>query len=403
MKKQILFLITIALFLSCSKDDDSNTPPKEEDKFKSAILTAIRVNTPNGRLYYIKTTKDIPKVLSAKSMLEVGDESSTVVSYGKHPYVWNGTSSVLTKYNVDKNFNITKGDQLGLSSIGISGFSGAPAFVSDTKAYFFALNFGKIVEFDPTAMEITETINVEKLDDVSGIQKQTYNSFVTKTGKIMLPIKVDYKNNFDKLQKYGQVAVFDTSNNTLTYQKDYRMSMGFNNFAKDGSSGNLFYRSARTTAQAIDYSESKDHPTQGGMLKMTENGEFDLDFFIDFKKILNAHAIASVVYVYGNKALIQYIEKGWEIPKEPKEWYKYPKSYALVNMATKKPEPLSAIAGLTKYGVIYPVGNLNGSEYYGNFHAEDGKFRFLKQTGEANFDETIISENGMCMYIGELK
>ena len=37
------------------------------------------------------------------------------------------------------------------------------AFVSETEAYFFALNDGKIIKFNPATMSITETIAVTPL------------------------------------------------------------------------------------------------------------------------------------------------------------------------------------------------------------------------------------------------
>ncbi|MFH6988020.1 hypothetical protein ACHRVW_09770 [Flavobacterium collinsii] len=392
----LAIMCSVFALTSCSSDD---TKTDEGQGKNPAVIASVRVNTPGGRVFYLGAYDKFPSTLDYKTMTEIGS-GATVYSFGEHPYVWNGTASTLTKYNVSTEMKISKADALSLAGTGVSGTFGPPAFVSETEAYFFALNDGKIIKFNPEAMTITETIAVTPLplSNDAGIKTSTYMSYVTSAKKIILPVAAT-PTDFNKFPQYAQIAVFDIASKAVSYVKDSRMSMGYDTFAK-GNDGTLYYRPSRATSLSLDYSTVKDAPPAGGLLKVNPNGTFDPNFFVDLKVALKAHSVNVVAYVHGDKALAQYLDNTFTPPAKPADWYNAPTKFALVDLKTLKVEPFTSFE---KYGTVYTVGTINDVEYYGNITAPDGKFSLLKQKGAAEFEVVSEAIGGSVIFVGKLR
>jgi hypothetical protein len=406
MKTNRFFIKHAALVIMCSvlaltscSSDDSKTDEGQGQGDNPAVIASVRVNTPGGRVFYLGAYDKFPSTLDYKTMTEIGP-GATIYSYGEHPYVWNGTASTLTKYNVSNDMKISAADALSLANTGVSGTFGPPAFVSETEAYFFALNDGKIIKFNPTSMTITETIAVTPLplSNDPAVKTSTYMSYVTSAKKIILPVAAT-PTDFNKFPQYAQIAVFDIASKAVTYVKDSRMSMGYDTFAK-GNDGTLYYRPSRATSLSLDYSTVTDAPPAGGLLKVNPDGTFDPNFFVDLKAPLNAHSVNVVAYVHGDKALAQYLDNTFTPPAKPADWYSAPTKFALVDLKTLKVEPFTSFE---KYGTVYTVGTIDGVEYYGNITAPDGKFSLLKQKGAADFEAVSEAIGGSLIFVGKLR
>ena len=399
MKYTVLSLIcSVFVFTSCSSDD-SKTGVEQGDN--PAVIAAVRVKNPSGEtIFYLGAYDKFPSALDYKTMTEVGS-GATIYSYGEHPYVWNGAASTLTKYNVSNEMTISSADALSLAGTGVSGTFGPPAFVSETEAYFFALNDGKVIKFNPTTMSIIETITVTPLplSNDAAVKTSTYMSYVTSAKKIILPVAAT-PTDFNKFPQYAQIAVFDLTGKTVSYVNDSRMSMGYDTFAK-GNDGSLYYRPSRATALSLDYSTVTGNPTPGGLLKVNANGTFDTNFFVDLKAVLKAHSVNVVTYVHGDKALAQYHDNTFTPPAKPADWYKVPTKYALVDLKTGEIVPFTSFE---QYGTVYTVGTIDGVEYYGNIPTDNNnfKYRLLKQKGAAEF-EAISEAGGSLIFVGKLR
>jgi len=405
MKTNRFFIKNAALALICSLfaltscSSDDNKTDDEGQGNNPAVIASVRVNTPSGRVFYLGAYDKFPSTLDYKTMTEIGP-GATIYSYGEHPYVWNGTASTLTRYNVSNEMKISASDALSLAGTGVSGTFGPPAFVSETEAYFFALNDGKIIKFNPTTMSITETITVTPLplSNDAAVKTSTYMSYVTSAKKIILPVAAT-PTDYNKFPQYAQIAVFDIASKVVTYVKDTRMSMGYDTFAK-GDDGTLYYRPSRATSLSLDYSTVTGAPPAGALLKVNPDGTFDPNFFVDLKTPLNAHSVNVVAYVNGGKALAQYLDNTFTPPAKPADWYNAPTKFALVDLKTLKVEPFTSFE---KYGTVYTVGTIDGVEYYGNITAPDGKFSLLKQKGAADFEAVSEALGGSLIFVGRLR
>lgn len=399
MKYAVLaILCSVFAFTSCSSDDSKTGGEQGDDP---AVVAAVRVRNPSGGyVFYLGAYDKFPSSLDYKTMTEIGP-GATIYSYGEHPYVWNGAASTLTKYNVSNEMTISSADALSLAGTGVSGTFGPPAFVSETEAYFFALNDGKVIKFNPTTMSITETIAVTPLplSNDAAVKTSTYMSYVTSAGKIILPVAAT-PTDYNKFPQYAQIAVFDLAAKTVSYVNDSRMSMGYDTFAK-GNDGSLYYRPSRATALSLDYSTVTGNPTTSGLLKVNPNGTFDANFFVDLKAALNAHSVNVVAYVYGDKALAQYLDNTFTPPAKPADWYNAPTKFALVDLKTLKVEPFTSFQ---QYGTVYTVGTIDGVEYYGNHTPpEGGKFHLLKQNGAADFEAVSEAVGSSLIFVGRLR
>ncbi|WDF61729.1 hypothetical protein PQ462_10140 [Flavobacterium sp. KACC 22758] len=399
--KNAALAIMCSLFALTSCSSDDNKTDDEGQGNNPAVIAAVRVNTPSGRVFYLGAYDKFPSTLDYKTMTEIGP-GATIYSYGEHPYVWNGTASTLTRYNVSNDMKISASDALSLAGTGVSGTFGPPAFVSETEAYFFALNDGKIIKFNPTSMTITETIAVTPLplSNDAAVKTSTYSSYVTSAKKIILPVGAT-PTDYNKFPQYAQIAVFDIASKVVTYVKDTRMSMGYFTFAK-GNDGTLYYRSSRETALSLDYSTVTGNPPTGGLLKVNPDGTFDPNFFVDLRAAINAHSVNVVPYVNGDKALAQYLDNTFTPPAKPAEWYNATTKYALVDLKTLKVEPFTSFE---QYGTVYSVGTIDGVEYYGNIPTDSNnfKYRLLKQKGAAEFEAISEALGGSLIFVGKLR
>lgn len=391
----LLLWLFVSLFVACRNSSNSHG-----NKDHGLILIGTRVKTPQGRMFYLGAYQDMPTQVDPKEMVLLGRENA-IYSYGKHPYVWDGTSGILRKYVVDNAMKVKAVDSMQFKNMIKAESFGSLAFISNEEAYAFFLAEGKVIQFNPSTMRMTESLTVPSLPmgKTAEVNTNTYYSFITDDHTILLPIGIN-PNNFDKFPTVAQVAVFNSRERSIRYSSDSRMSLGYNNFAVDILNGDLYYRPSKYIARAQDYAPVSDSPPTGGMLKVKEDGNFDSNFFVDLQKVLDAHRIVSVIYIKGKDVLVQYIEKGWQIPRDPGEWFDCPTKLAVVDLhqMTYKNTPL-----LDHYGTIYPVGELDGKQYFANFGAKDGTYHFFEQDDGQIFKAKTEALGGSGIYIARIR
>ncbi|TDQ76319.1 DUF4374 domain-containing protein [Sphingobacterium yanglingense] len=365
-----------------------------------AILIGTRVNTPKGRMYYMGAYAGVPIQADPKDMYLLGNNVA-MYSYGRSPYVWDGARGQLTKYEVDVRYKIQATDSIAFAGIASSASFGAVAFVSDEEAYVFFLADGKVVAFNPSTMEIGEEIEVERLplgEDIE-VSTNTYYAFLGSDGRILLPIGAN-PGAIGKFVDQAQVAVFNTKTKKVGYSNDSRMTIGYNNLAKDFANGDLYYRPSKYVARIQDYRPEQKDAVSGGLLRVRKDGTFDPDFFVDLQKVLNARRIISVIAIQGKDVLVQYIDKDWKMPENPGQWFSCSTRLAMVDVEALT---FKLVSSLDRYGTIYPVGEVDGRPYYANFGTEDGKYHFLVQDNTTILNTKIEAIGGSGIYIARLK
>ena len=377
MRKQVLhsaaflFSVIFAMYLvGCSDDDDNDgtpTPPDEPSEVESAVLYGYRTRGPEGPVYYFSVSEDIPDEPDLANDIEIGAGwSNRVYGFDGSVYTWSGDASTLTKWNVDRtDLSISQGAVMSMAGVGISGNLGEPSFLSETQAYFFALPEGKVVEFNPTSMEIVEVIDVAPLvyegvpfTPSGGFFYDVWAKYVS-NGAIIMPVSAEDDFQSWTVPNKATVAIFDPASKTVTYNDDTRLATSFSAFPLD-ESGNWYQTTSFLSAFAANYGghDTSSWGALNGLLKVNDDGSYDPDFFIDLSEVLNSRSISNVAFISDGKAVVSYKEPGWEFPED---WQDAGTSggdaAAQVDLTTLEVTPFTALNEFARFG---GMGTIDG-------------------------------------------
>ena len=398
----IVMLLVLSMLSACSDDNSTSAIEENEIEAETAFFIGASSQTPSGRVFFLGAFEQMPSTIDLSEMVELGSGVS-MTAFGEHTYVWNSNASTLTKYGVESDLSINVAGVMSFASTGISGSFRDPAYISETEAYFFAVTQGKIVEFSPTDMTITEVIDVEPTQyDPDPNGSYSPNTVYVSNDKAILPLE-HAPDDLDQIAPFASVAVFDPSDNSFTIHKDTRMSSGYDIFApslkSDGSlnENEYFYRPANSVPFAEAYGNSTDHPTTAGLLRVRADGTFDENSFLDLREILPAKYVRQVTYVFDNKAVVTYHDDTFTAPEDPGDFWGAPQSTALVDLENETWEPFSA---LEKYGgFLFPIGQDKNGTFYFKAWAFDGSGEsyVMSLNSPTSFNEVttaVLGENG---------
>jgi len=361
----MVLLISVALSACSDNSTSSNSDEETLNEIETAFFVTIRELTPNGSVYYLGAYEDVPSTVNISEMVELGTAFGTH-AFGEHFYYFSTAASTLTKYGIGDDLSITVEGIMSVASTGVSSAFTEPAFISETEAYFFALTEGKILEFNPTEMTITEIIDVQPTAYNNGWYGG-WTPYVS-NGKIILPLEHS-PGDLDDFAPFAEVAVFDPSTNSFSINRDTRMSSGRSDFPISlNSSGNIipndfYYQPTNGVPHAETYGNSTGHPTTGGMLKVNSDGSFDPNDFVDLKDVLNANSVRTVSYIFDGKAVVSYHDSTFTPPADPSEWWAAEKDVAVVDLANGTYEPFPELENLG--GNAFFIGtDKNGTAYF---------------------------------------
>jgi len=363
-----LLLIAIAMITitSCNKDDDDINP--DPVNAESAIFLGFRASTPGGNVQYMNVYSDFPSELKISDAVELGTNQS-IYSFGEHPYIWDGNASTLTKWNVRKtDLSLSVSGIMSLASTGLNTFYGEPVFISETQAYFTNLPEGKIVEFNPEEMTVTQIHDVTPLS-FSGIDGDTWytewNAKIVRDGKIIIPIGYFAGSDFSTPDG-ATVAVFDISSNTITYNKDTRSMAGTYQERIDESTGNIYQPPAFDNPFAAHYGGQSNPLPTGTMLRVNNDGTYDQSFSIDLRDTLNATGINLVAFVHDNKVVVIYsAESDFSIPADPSDrWDSYDPENVTKSTIDLNTGEITPFTALDNYKLFQPWANFDGVNYF---------------------------------------
>ena len=382
----LLLAIITVVTTGCDDENDSNTTPDTDSE--TAYFIGLRTGTPSGTLYYLGAYPDVPSSVDLSEMFELG-ENTRIHPFGEHTFTYDRNSFVVTKFGIEPDLSLQVEGVMSIAGTGLAGFIGEPAFVSETQAYFFALQEGKVLEFNPTTMTITEVVDVPVLafpEDPEG----TINPFVPYVSGqfVLLPIRYN-SNNFDVFPHYAMNAVFDSETKTLVYQKDDRMSMGSNWFTLN-ENREFFYGPSNQVPRLEAYGNSTGHPTTAGLLKVGPDGTFDPDFFVDLREVLNAQYVRTCPLMFGNKIVVTYYDSNWTKPADPNDWWASPVSTALVDLESGTYEPFTALDPFG--GRASDIGTDSSGTTYFTALGDDNIAYLLTQNSPTEFN-VLISQD----------
>jgi hypothetical protein len=392
--KQAMFFVLAFLMLTitaCNEDDNELTPGGEAE---TAILFNFRTQSPAGIINYMGVYPEIPSSPTTSEAVELGAGwGHSVFAYGEHPYTWDGDESTLTKWSVSKtDLSLSEIDFVSFASTGLSGQFSEPVFLSETRALFFALSEGKVVEFNPAEMAITQTHNVTPLTVPAGASWfGEWEDFELVGNNVIIPLWW-YAGTGWEIPNKAQMAVFDITTNQVTYYEDDRMLANYG-FAPDlNDNPTKYLRPAFDNMYAIHYGNHTNYSSPSTVLKIGNDGMIDPDFAFDIADAIpGIKVIHSVPIAFGNDLIFLAEDETYEYPVDPADrWGSSPTSKAYkVNMETNEVEIFTA---LDDYNLWLPRTTIDGVNYiWGRTDPDGVQHSFLIRQNSIN-DYTEVSK-----------
>lgn len=335
----ILFAVFALFFTACDENDPVN-PDGSSNEAESAILFNFRTQSPAGVINYMGVYPEIPANPTTTEAVELGAGwAHSIYSYGEHPYTWDGDASTLTKWNVDKSdLSLSEGEVMSFASTGLSGQFPEPVFVSDTRALFFALSEGKVVEFNPTEMTITQIHDVTPLAVPEGASWFGEWDFKVEGNNVIMPLWW-YAGNGWEIPNKAQVAVFDITTNQVSYFEDERMLANYGLVPDLQDNQTSYIMPAFDAMYAIHYGGHTNYSSPTTVLKLQNDGTIDPNFAFDIADAIpGLKVINSVPIAFGNDLLVLAEDDSYEYPADPGDrWGTRPSTKAYrVNMETNE-------------------------------------------------------------------
>ncbi|MEM9833742.1 MAG: hypothetical protein AAF944_24140 [Bacteroidota bacterium] len=298
--------------VSCDEDDsdDNNTVTPEPEEIESAYMTAFRIDNPQGRVFYISISEEVPENLDVSKALELGSNIQPF-GIGDNPFAWNSNAQTITKYAVDRtDLSISVEAIISLASVGFNSPNLVPAVVSDSIAYFFDLAEGVSIEWDYENMEIKEVFNIEPwTNQISG--DEFANTWPLVVGnKVLMSIReypLSTCCDIGNMNGIGAtVAVFDIASKTLQYNSDNRSISAFNRVRIDND-GSLYMVPTRENAFFEPYYNYSGSSAPHLIQKLNQDGTFDPNFSFDLATAIpDLEKIEIIPAILDGKAIVQY-------------------------------------------------------------------------------------------------
>lgn len=412
MIKILSVLLILGLFFNSCSDDNANTNP-ENPEAESGYLLAYRVETPEGRVYYMEVNEEIPSKSNVSEAVELG-LNYRIYSYNGHPYTWSQGDAIITKWNVDKTtLKLSRDGNISFANTGISGDVAPPVFLSETQAFFSKLAEGVIVEWNPATMEITKVHNVDPLPDV-GAQIDWYKDWFKypfQEGKILMTIELGTPSACcpEYTKPGAMVAIFDPVTSSIQYKNDERLySNGLNMLP--GENGSWYLTPGRRNAFVTPYFDVDESlPNPFAVVRLNADGTFDPDFYVDLSEALPVTFYASSTFLLDNKLVFTYVDATeYEHPDSYNErWSVYGVGdfkTVVLDLETKEVTPFTGFE--VDYDYTQFNNTIDGSNYlfagYTDASSDTEFSFFLRQDGFDDFTVVSSHEGGTMQHIGKL-
>ena len=413
-----LLLFIGLFFTACSDDDpapnsdpDTQADPDPDSELESAWLTGFRIETPQGRLWYMNVSEEVPENYDISESIELG-LNQTVYSFGENPFVFDGNAKTITKWDVDKtDLSAEPSGILSLVSSGYNRTFAVPAFVSETRAFVSNLQEGLMIEWNPTDMSITQVYQVEPLVSKHD-NAQAFDAFnYVWNNKIFIPIaqiapSICCEINADNMETV--VAVFDLGTNTLEYVTDERMMATVIRVPRD-ENGRLYIAPEQENSYIQKYFnyDINEAPSPHTILRMNEDGSFDEDFAFDLDDVLDIEVFNELAFVFDNKAVINYIDSSdGQLPPaydDRREIFSGTSARTVaVDLVTGEVTPFDV---LDKYDFVIYYNTIDGKDYYINFSydTEGTETSYIvRQDGFESYTELSSYENAAAQWVDKL-
>lgn len=276
--------------------DDPGDPGDPDDPGVTQYLINTAVFDPDSTTTYVKivndldagTEVDLGSALELNSFVIVDtprDRSGTF-------FVGLGSEPTLQKYSADEEGTITLVDQVSFAGLGLTSADGlinSMRFVADDKAYFVDPETLQVIIWNPMAMEIVSSFELDglRLDDHRHVM------YFTDVDGDRIVASAGYQRPDQTYAPLGRVAIIDTRDDSVVYGEQTRC--GFLSWTAQSPAGDIYFVSHSGQAITHEAGVSGDPTFPPCMVRMRAGAsDFDPDYYVDLTELTGRAAGALI-------------------------------------------------------------------------------------------------------------
>ena len=358
----VLLAALLGLQLGLVACDDEATGPGEDVDARpdGAVLIAERFFTPDGRVMFMGAFEEVPsQPIETSQLTELGTAGKAFGCAG-NAFFFDQEAGSIRKFVVEDDLSLTEAESFQLTQEGIEGFTGAHVCVDATRAYTFAGDGSRVVEWNPEDMVIVDAFDLPAPDLASGLNPQFFEPFLS-GDLVYFPVDAV---NWETLEVADKaiVATFDLTDESLTFTYREGCAPGIAGYLADDGT---FYREQSWAGFFARYGPGN---TPDCVLRIPAGQKmFDPDY------ILEAGTTRNMFPVNGELALALLIDESQEVPSDENlwEWWDHPVVPTLVDRETGEASAYPGVPGRAPMNLR--TLTLDGMELYQvNEFDEDG-------------------------------
>jgi hypothetical protein len=368
--RPVLFLLLFSVVAACGDDDagadaggndrDAGPPsdaarpdagplpdgalPPDAGSPDGAIVIVERVFLPEGRFYYLSLRREVPTAPLDRSMAREF-ASADVEVYNGFIYIRHRTDNTVTRYSVSPTLELVEEESFSFALTGLGTGRVRNAFVSPTQAYALDAEGWRLIEWNPTTMELTGTeIDVSSFER-EGAPEGFFGKPVITGGRAFAPVGWSDSKNLEVYPNMGVMILDGTGAPTLI--EDERVGGGFLLYGMpDGSvfapglvGGDIRLFGSSTTGDPLPHD---------GMVRIAPGAsDFDPEFFVDVSDISGSPGVWAIHRIDDTHVLAQLWDPAVpisEVVTIPDEYYEASNFiYVLIDTEALTYEPIDSI------------------------------------------------------------
>ncbi len=316
MNRYITLAALILLAVSACKKDKVEEEQTDGRGTKPAVMLSTIAWDPDGRSTYVGAFPTVPTgSVDSKAMLEFGD--AYFYSFDSSIFVWERDQVKITRYEVDDNMKLTKGNAISLQSYGFK-YGADLTFVSPTKAIMMVSEQNKVIVWDPSTMTVTTSF------DANIPVKPGFDSW---PGQIGISGNYMYYtvfySDYDNLKVYPKMMVaavpVDGGTNVQIFEDD-RALPGITGYV--AANGDVYVMGSNDASSFKAYSSEGNSYPDAGILRI-KKGEtsFDPSYYINLNEVTGSKGIVGDWKIDDDYIMARVYDPANELPAAYDDYY----------------------------------------------------------------------------------
>jgi hypothetical protein len=327
---------------SGGKGDATEVPAPTNPAVLVGVYVANADGGQGGRNIYVGAVPEVPSgELDYSRFREFGNVD--VSTHAGYVFVWDRDPAILTRYSVEEDLSLVEGPRLSFANYGVSG-GGTFAHVSDTRAYLLSPQLDSIIVWDPTAMQITGTIEFELPE---ALRSKGYETFALSPQ--LVGDSVIWQINAND---YGTTAIYPaavlaiasaTTDAPVRFIEDARCAGTDGGYVD--AQGDYYVRAGAYWGYFAAFGPGAADVRTCILRLRAGAGEFDPDYRLDMRDLTGSYVNFPWFHVDGSRYLAQAWDPALPFPENPDDYWYSDLVPMLVDIDAGTAEPYADLEG----------------------------------------------------------